>query len=68
MLQVESVEVVHGLKLASADMQLNNEAYKKFLYKTFGASIADTSSFAGLLVSENLNNRYLRINWVWLIN
>ncbi|OAY41737.1 bark storage protein A [Manihot esculenta] len=61
---VESVEVVHGLKLASADMQLNNEAYKKFLYKTFGASTADTSSFAGLLGAYTNNLRFLVVRGV----
>ncbi|KAF2306683.1 hypothetical protein GH714_020405 [Hevea brasiliensis] len=44
--EVDSVQVVHGLRISSADTYVNNEAYKNFLYNTFKTSVVDKSSVA----------------------
>ncbi|XP_043815556.1 bark storage protein A isoform X2 [Manihot esculenta] len=64
-IQVDSVEVFHGLKLASADVHLDNEKfYRRFLNLIFGASISDTTSITGALGAYSNNLRLLVVRGV----
>ncbi|XP_048226222.1 bark storage protein A isoform X1 [Ricinus communis] len=51
--EVDSADVVIGLKSSSSDIFVNNPAYREFLYKTFGVSTVDTSSAAVGLAAKS---------------
>jgi hypothetical protein len=47
-------KVVFGLKASTADVFLDNAAYRKFLFKKFGVSTVDEESAAVIMVNQIL--------------
>ena len=45
-------QVVFGSKASSADVNVENAAYREFLFRTFNVSTVDLSSAAVAVVSE----------------
>ncbi|KAJ9185594.1 hypothetical protein P3X46_005206 [Hevea brasiliensis] len=63
-IEVDSVQVVHGLSISSAKASVNNEAYKNFLYNTFKTSVVDTSSVAVALGAHTNELPFILFNGV----
>lgn len=56
----DTPRVVSGLKASTADMFIDNAAYREFLFKEFGVSTVDEESAAVVMVSKLHNQTTLK--------
>ena len=53
----ETPKIVYGLRGSTADIYLDNAAYREFLFKAFNVSTVDEESAAIVMVSK-IKNRF----------